>query len=171
MKQAIAGVAPSETAETTVMTVWPSIAMYPSGQWLGRLCEKRWPDIYIFRIGNLLALLSIPHALFLYFCRVTPKVGIRYRLTNRRVVVERGLIGQLERAVPLQEFDHIEIDVKPGQQWFHAGDLVFRRGQEEVFRLEGVSRPEAFRQTCLKTRQAHCSVAEVRRQQEQQSVA
>ena len=63
MKQPIAGVTPAEWLEATITTVWPSIAAYPSGQLLGRLYSIRWPDIYIFRLGNLLALLSIPYAL------------------------------------------------------------------------------------------------------------
>ncbi len=170
MKQPIAGVVPSAEAEATVTTIWPSIAAYPSGQWLGRLCGLKWPDVYIFRIGHLLALAVIPHALFLYFCRVAPKIGIRYRLTNRRIVVERGIGGEREeRAIDLSAFDAVKNEVLDGQQWYDAADMVFFRSGTEVFRLEGVSRPEPYRQTVLKTQQAHCSVAEVLR--EQQAVA
>ncbi len=168
MKQPIAGVVPSAQAEATITTIWPSIAAYPSGQWIGRLCGLKWPDVYIFRIGHLLALALIPHALFLYFSRVAPKIGMRYRLTNRRVVVERGIGGEREeRAIGLTAFDTIKTDVLDGQQWYDAADLVFLHGDSEVFRLEGVSRPEPYRQTVLKARQAHCSVAEVLRQQAQ----
>ncbi len=55
--------------------------------------ELKWPDIYIFRVGNFLALLAIPYAAFLYFCRIAPKSGIRYRLTNRRVLDRTRLEG------------------------------------------------------------------------------
>ena len=170
MKQPIAGVVPSETAEATITTIWPSIAVYPTGQWLGRQFSIKWPDIYIFRIGNLLALLSIPVAAFLYFCRVAPKIGIRYRMTNRRLIVERGLSGLQERSVDLSELDDVVADVKPGQEWYDAADLVFRHEGREVFRLEGVSRSESFRQTCLKTLQAYSTVSQVRQQQDQQAV-
>jgi len=34
------------------------------------------------------------------------------------------------------------------------GELVFRRGEAEVFRLSGVLRPDVFRQVCLKARKA-----------------
>ena len=47
-------------------------------------------------------------------------------------------------------FDAIDVQVMKGEGWYHAGDLVFRRGTVETFRLCGVSRPEAFRQTCMK---------------------
>jgi hypothetical protein len=156
--QPIAGVVPAEIRETTVMTVWPSVAKFALGRGLGQAFAVRWPDIYFFRLGNLVALLSIPIALVLFFVRIAPGVGTRYRLTNRRIIVERGLQGVEEKAVDLDRFDSIEIDVLPGQGWYDAGDLVFRLGNVETFRLEGVSRPAAFRETCLKSHLAHSTV-------------
>ncbi len=166
MKQPIAGVVPSETAETTIMTIWPSIARYASGRWMGRLFSNKWPDVYIFRIGNLMALLLCPFAALLYFRRVAPRFGFRYRLTNRQMIVERGVSGEQACAIDFSDFDQVEQDVKSGQEWYDAADLVFCREGVEVFRLEGVSRPEPFRQTCLKARHARCSVAAVRRHQQ-----
>lgn len=180
MKQAISGVSPPQVSEVTVMNVWPSIAAYPSGRFLGRLYAIRWPDVYIFRLGNLLALASIPHALALYFYRLMPSFfgaglhGAMYSLTNRRIRVIRSEINTTNRfpfvrfifqsevkSVDLDRFDTITIEILPGQEWFHAGDLVFRLGNVETFRLEGVSRPEAFRQTCAKARQAYVGVKRV----------
>ena len=149
MNQAIAGVTPPGEREVTVMIVWPSIAAYPSGRFLGGLYNIKL-GYYIFKVGNLIALASIPHALFLFFWRLAPFVGVRYRLTNRRVIVERGLKQTEEKSVDLDRFDDIEIKVQPGQDWFKAGDLIFKLGATETFRLEGVSRPEAFRHVCLK---------------------
>src|SRR5688500_8240772 len=65
--QPIAGVSPAELREVTVMTVWPSIAQSAIGRGMGQAFAIKWPDIYIFRLGNLLALLSIPLALPLFF--------------------------------------------------------------------------------------------------------
>ena len=162
MTQALAEPLCAERRETTSMTLWPSIAVYASGRLLGRLCSIRFPDIYIFRLGNLLALLSIPLAVALYFYRVLPRVGVRYRLTDQRMMIERGgLGGALEKAIELDGFDTIEVAVRPGQEWFHAGDLVFRQSGTEVFRLGAVSRPEAFRQTCLKAQAAYVGVRQV----------
>lgn len=171
MQQAIAGVTPAEVQEATVMTVWPSVAMFGAGRLLGRLYAIRWPDIYIFRLGHLMALAMIPVSLVLFFLRILPGVGLRYRLTNRRVIVERGIMGTVERgimgteekSVDLDRFDAIDIDVLPGQAWYDAGDLVFRLGNTETFRLEGVSRPEAFRQTILKARMVYVGLKKSRR--------
>lgn len=64
-----------------------------------------------------------------------------------------------EAAVNLDNFDEIKIEVQKGQEWYPAGDMIFRRGDVETLRLLGVSRPETFRQTCLK---AHVSFVGVR---------
>jgi hypothetical protein len=230
MKQAVAGVRPAESEEAAVMTIYPSVAATGLGRLLGRLFAIRAPDVYIFRLGNLFALMSIPLALGLYFgrlmpsfYRMTPSAGC-YRLTNRRVVAlhneilhewSRYKIGILlgflmaligvfvaflalgwffpematwirvvicvvvvvvgavkgwvigcwrfepfteAKSVRLDAFDSIEVDVRPGQGWHHAGDLVFRNGATETFRLEGVLRPETFRQACLKARSAYSGV-------------
>src|SRR5688572_9936760 len=126
--QPIAGVVPAEIRETTVMTVWPSVAKFGLGRALGSLFAIRWPDVYIFRLGNLIALLSIPIALVLFFMRIAPWIGTRYRLTNCRVIVERGLKSVEDKAVDLDRFDAIDIVVQPGQAWYYAGDLVFKLG-------------------------------------------
>jgi hypothetical protein len=156
--QPIAGVSPAELREVTVMTVWPSIAQSAIGRAMGQAFAIKWPDIYVFRLGNLLALLAIPVALPLFFMRIAPFVGTRYVLTNRRIVVLRGIIGKEEKFVDLDRFDSIEIDVKPGQAWYEAGDLLFKLGNVETFRLEGVSRPAAFRATCLKSQISQAGV-------------
>jgi hypothetical protein len=165
MKEAIVGVIPGQTEERPVMTVWPCVCIYPTGRFLGRLYAIRWPDLYIFRLGHLLALLAIPHSLVLYFCRVLPWIGRRYQLTNRRIIVQKGLHRVEDRSLALDGFDAIRIEVLPGQEWYDAGDLVFWQQGHEVFRLPGVSRPEAFRQTCLKSHLAYLGVKQVLAQQ------
>ena len=228
MKQAIAGVAPAEAEEVTIMTVWPSISAFSLGRLLGRLYSIK-TGVFVFTVGNLIALLSIPGALKLYFFRLFPSVlgigphGFFYRLTNRGVqqlrnevyvacgknagsgtaqlcrwigtaVLVVGVVialllnyffvpslteiaavpwivgvlvvlsavgiakllwthlkfGVVIKSVEFDRFDRIETEVQPGQEWFKAGDLIFYQGDVETFRLIGVSRPESFRQTCLK---------------------
>ena len=159
MKQTNARVAPSEMPEATVMTVWPSICAYPSGRFLGRLYTIP-AGIYVFTLGNLLALASIPHALALYVFRILPFTGMRYQITNRRIVVQRGLMAIDDKSVELDRFDRIDVQVQPGQEWFKAGDLVFFNGSVETFRLDGVSRPHVFRATCMKSRTSFVGVQE-----------
>jgi len=70
-------------------------------------------------------------------------------------VMQRGLMPIDESWVELDRFDAIDIEVLPGQEWYPAGNLIFRRGQIETFRVDGILRPETFRQTCLKARMGY----------------
>jgi hypothetical protein len=101
----------------------------------------------------------MPLGLMLYLSMRLPWAIRRYRLTNRRVLIERGINPRVEQYVDLDRFDAIDLVVNPGQEWYASGDLVFRRGPIETLRLPGVSRPESFRQTCLKVRQSYVGVA------------
>lgn len=158
MKQPIAGVTPFDDREVSVMTVWPSNGATGIGRTLGRLYALPI-GIYIFKLGNLIALASIPIALALYFFKVLPFVGRRYKITNRRVVVARGVTGiEEEKSVNLDRFDRVDVDVLPGQEWYQSGDLVFYQGKTETFRLEGVSRPDVFQSICTKAQQSYVGV-------------
>jgi hypothetical protein len=149
----------AETAETTIMTVWPSVASTGLGKVLGRLYRIR-EGFGPVSIGRLSLLATIPIGLVLYLSLRLPWAIKRYRLTNRRVRIEQGINPQVVQFVALDGFDSIEVEVGPGQEWYAAGDLVFRRGQIETLRLPGVSRPESFRRVCLEARQAYVGAAQ-----------
>lgn len=168
MKQAIAGVAPPDLAEVTIMTVWPTIAANPIGRMLGRLYTNRSGIGPVFTIGKLMMLLTIPIALVLFAVSLAPWACRRYRLTNRRVIVQNRPRPVDERWIGLDEFDSIEVEVLPGQEWYPAGELIFRKGKIEAFRLSGVSRPETFRHTCLKAQRSYVGV---RKALEQEALA
>ncbi len=159
MKQAIAGVVPADVQEVTSMVVWPSIAAYAPGRVIGRLCALRWPDVYIFRLGNLLALLSIPLALALYFFRLKPQFGISFgqdrdnpdrpqraygipfygtciQLTNRRVIELRNemylhfFVRVFGLPIPFPRFRFAAEVRSIGLDQFDTVQLVRRPGQE-----------------------------------------
>jgi hypothetical protein len=161
MKQAIAGVAPRDLEEVTIMTVWPTIAATRAGQLIGRACLWQAGVGSFFTMGKLMALLCIPLALALFAWGLMPGVCRRYRLTNRRVIVAKGLRAVEERSISLADFDAIDVVVLPGQEWYPAGELVFRKGSIETFRLSGVPRPETFRRTCLKARNSYAAIQKV----------
>jgi hypothetical protein len=175
MIQPVAGVAPSQLQEVTVMVVWPSVSAMAFGRFWGRLfaIETGFPLFGVpITIGRLFALASIPFMVAFYFLMRLPRfpgviLGIvnpwcwQYRLTNRRVVVENPFGGEL-KGVSLDRFDTIETVVEPGQAWFKTGDLVFRQGKVETFRIWGVPRPETFRQTCMKARMSFVGVQQAR---------
>jgi hypothetical protein len=166
MKQPISGVAPSQVEEVTNMVVYPTITGPPfraQGCILGRLYGINIGIGPIFTVGNLIVLLSIPLALFLFVHTLVPGLCHRYRLTNRRIIVERKRLSwkadwSEEAVVSLDKFDEVEVQVVAGQEWYPAGDLIFRDNKTERLQLQGVSRPETFRQTCLKARQSYVGV-------------
>jgi len=176
MNEPVAGESPSEKKERTVMVVWPSMAATTYGRWWGRRylnnlgCRLFGLPV---TVGRIVALLSIPLVLPVYFHMLVPRLPFvlfgavnkscrRYRLTNRRVVVEHDLGRGEQRSVALDRFDAIDIEVLPGQEWYPAGDLVFKLGQVETFRLAGVPRPETFRHVCLKSHLSYVGVQKAR---------
>src|SRR5262245_49771712 len=175
MNQPIAGVAPAQLKEVTVMAVWPSLSATAFGRFWGRLFAIDF-GFRVFGVpitlGRLMALASIPAMMALYFLMRLPRfpfvlIGWRnpwcwqYRLTNRRLVMENPFGGEI-KSVALDRFDAIDVSVEPGQAWFRAGDLVFRLGQVETFRIWAVPRPEPFRQTLLKAHMSYVGVQKAR---------
>jgi len=139
--------------ESKVMTVWPGIGSMAIGRGVGQLAGNRL-GYGFFTLGKILALVTIPVSLAVYFWRLMPWICRRYTLTNRRLIIQLGLTAKDGPSIGLDEFDAIEVAILAGQDWLHAGELVFKRNGKEVFRLSGVSRPAAFRQVCLKARNA-----------------
>lgn len=144
--------------ERTVTTVWPTIGAYALGRWVGRLAGCSPPGDRFRVVGRALAYATIPVSLAVYAWQLMPFVARCCRLTSERIVVLAGLQRREERSVAFDAFDAIDIEVLPGQAWLHAGDLVFRRQGQEVFRLAGVSRPDVFRANCWKAQTAVLSI-------------
>jgi len=141
MKQAIAGVAPPELSEVTIMTVWPSVGGTPLGRALGRLFMIRAGFWHIFTVGNLLALAAIPLAIPLYFVKFAPWDCRRFRLTNRRVIIEKGLQAAAERSLPLDQFDAVDVNILPGQAWYPCGvGVPQRQGRDAALERRLASR-------------------------------
>jgi len=181
MRHPIAGVTPPELAEATSTVVWPSIGAYRLGRLVGRWCAAG-TGYGFFTLGKLMALLTIPLSLAVYVWKILPYVCRRYRLTNRRIAIQKGYSARDVASVGMDEFDAIEVRRLPGQEWLRCGEVLFlREGRvgpgapdragEEVFRLSGVPRPEVFCQVCLKARGAQQAVREVLRRQETEITA
>jgi hypothetical protein len=158
------GVAPPELGEVNAMTVWPSIGSHPIGRIVGGLCASR-AGFGIFTVGNFWALVTIPASLVLYFWLRMPYLCKRYTLTNRRVIVCRGLVPRDEKWIELEEFDSCELEVLPGQAWLRSGDLVFHHGEIELLRLSGVVRPNVFRNICLNAQRSLVLVRKIVQEQ------
>jgi hypothetical protein len=159
----ISAAAPERISESPLMTVWPTIGATAVGRLVGRLCGLGL-GVGFFTLGKLMALATIPVSLVVFCWQLMPYICRRYALTDRRIIIQKGLQAVEGQAIGLDEFDEIAIEVRGGQDWLHAGDLVFKRAGSEVLRLAGVSRPEIFRQVCLKARSALVSFRNIGQQ-------
>lgn len=150
--QAIAGV--SAGVDREIETVYPSIAATGLGKLIGGLCNAIPLRICGVKLSALLFGLPLaPLALVPY--ALMKLTGQRYVLSNRALRVKSALGEHLLREVPLGEIDNIAAKVLPGQEFFHAADLVLLRANgDEIGTLPGVSRPARFRQIILDARDA-----------------
>ncbi len=165
MQSPIAGPAPPELGEVVSATVWPTIGATRLGRIVGMLAGNRTGKGF-FTLGRLLAVVCIPVALALFVWQLLPPGICRYRLTNRRIILQKGLRPKDAGFIGLEEFDAIRVLVLPGQDYLRAGELIFLRDGSEVFRLAGVPRPDTFREVCLKARMARITIGAVLKQQE-----
>jgi len=154
--QPISGVTPSVVAERLVMEVWPSISAYAPGRLVGQLFSipgRVGPVRITFFIG--LVIFWLP--LLLYF--FPGRLFTRYVLTNKRLLVRKGLGARVAAELALEEIADVRAVVRAGQSYFQAADLVVvdRAGAERL-RLAGVAQAESFRRAVLKARDARVRV-------------
>ena len=165
--QAISGV--SSQMENVVMTVYPSIAAWGAGRIIGVLSDLIPLKLGSVKLSHLLiAPLLAPVAALLYF--VQKVIGARYLLTNRSIQSWAAIGERMNGQVPLTEIERIDVERHAGQAFFHAGDLLIRNAAGDVLlRLEGVVRPDVFRQIILEARdarlQTEASLATIQKRQ------
>lgn len=149
--QAIAGVPAG--AEIPLMTKWPSIAAMGLGRLIGQLMASLPTRI-------LLALpVLAPLGAVLYF--VQKVIGERFTITNKSVQRWSALGGRMIQRVELHDIASMQIQSLPGQEFFHAADLLLLNAKGDVvMRLAGLPRAEIFRENIAEAREAVIRVQE-----------
>ena len=138
--QAVTGVVPPELAEATIRTAWPSVTEASPG--IARLGRALIRTIVL---APLAWLLLAP----LYFKKVLPFLAKRYTLTNRRLMVQRGLKPRPRQEVALADIDEVRLVEGSFNPFFRSATLeVVGKGQV-VLTLPGVPEAEGFRQSVL----------------------
>ena len=155
--QAISGV--SAGVETVATNVWPSICAIGPGRLIGRLSNAIPFKINGIKLSYLLLTpITVPFALKLYFWLKV--FGERYTLTNQAVERWSSLGTRRLARMPLDDLATVTIVERPGQAFYHAADLDLRdKGGNRLMTLAGVPRPDVFRQTIIKARDARQTVA------------
>jgi hypothetical protein len=133
--QAVTGVVSPRTSEALIREVWPSVT---TSSGIANLGEKLIKSIILAPLGWLL---MIP----VYFLKVMPLFARRYTLTNRRIMIRRGLRPSPHGEVALADIDEVRLDRATANAFFRAATLdIISKGQV-VLKLPGVPDPESFR--------------------------
>jgi hypothetical protein len=152
--QAIAGVSPH--VESTLWTVYPSVACTGFGRLLGRLYESIPIRIGVVKLSYLVMTLLVFPPLLAFALYFWLKIfGSKYVLTNKSVQQWKSIGQQLLGRVALTDVADVAVQQSPGQAFFKASDLALLSADGGVLlRLEGIARAEVFRQTILQARDA-----------------
>ena len=135
-RQAVTGVMPPQLGEALIREAWPTVLEGSSG--VARLAHTLIKTIVLAPLGWLLLL---P----LFVRKFSPFVCKRYTLTNRRLMVQRGLRPKPAQEIALSDIDEVRLVPDSFDRFYLSGTLeVISKGQVALT-LPGVPEPEGFR--------------------------
>jgi hypothetical protein len=138
-RQAVTGVIPPQLGEAVIREAWPSVARFPAVAALGR-------RLMLTIFGAPLAwLLLAPF----YFSKILPFVACRYTLTNRRLMIQKGLKPRPLHEVALADIEEVRVVSDGNSDFYRAANLEICSGGKITLTLAGVPGPEAFRHAIL----------------------
>lgn len=158
MSTAIIGVHSSGEAE--IRSKYPSIAATGLGRIFGTLFDCIPAKIWGVKLSYLVFVLPLaPVGTLLYF--YLKLFGERYVLTNRSVQRWAPFGTTQYQSVALTDITEIEHTQQPGQEFYHASDLVLTGKKGEVLmRINGIQNADVFREIILKAREAQTATAD-----------
>src|SRR5438094_580485 len=95
-KQVVTGLVPPQIDEAVIRERWPSVARSP----IAAIGKALTNTIVLAPLGWLL--MAGP-----YFSKVLPFLAVRYTLTNRRLMIRRGIKPMPTQEVPLAQIDDV----------------------------------------------------------------
>jgi hypothetical protein len=137
--QVITGIVAPQAGEALIREVFPSVAAIPAVATPGRIFIK----------SIVLAPLGWGLMLPFYFLKILPGLARRYTLTNRRVMLRRGLKPVASGEVNLSEIDEVRVVTDANSQFFRAATLEIVSDGKVVLTLPGCPEAEAFRISIL----------------------
>lgn len=152
-KQVITGVVPPLVNEALIRETWPSVASVPGVAALGRVLTQ-----LAARLANTIILLPVAVLVVLpawllmapiYFRKILPFIATRYAVTNRRVMIQRGLNPTSSREVDLSVIDEVRIQRDSNSDFFLTGTIEVISNGSVALTLPGVKEPESFRYSIL----------------------
>jgi uncharacterized membrane protein YdbT with pleckstrin-like domain len=142
--QAIAGMTPPQIGEAKIREAWPSVARSPAIASLGKMLTR---TIVLAPLAWLIMAL-------VYFGKLLPFAATRYTLTNRRIMIRKGLKGKPKLEVPLADIDDVRVVTDANSTFFRAGTIEIIKNGQVLLALPGVPEPDSFRHAILNARNA-----------------
>ena len=127
-----------------IREIWPSVARMPAIANLGKFLTK---TIVLAPLGWLIMSVA-------YFGKVLPILAVRYRLTDKRIMILRGWKGSISQQVPLTEIDDVQLDPASIDQFFRSADLKIIKDGNVAMTLTAVPDAASFRHMILDARNA-----------------
>jgi hypothetical protein len=144
--QAVTGVAPPQLSEAVIREVWPSVAAYPGAASFARFTYR---TIVLAPIGWLV-LAPIYFKKLLGIVPGLSGLAVRYRLTNRRLMICNGLKPVADKEVALDQIKDVRLFKDDNSDFFVAGTLeVTDHADNVVLTLPGVAEAESVRYSIL----------------------
>ena len=129
---------------TRIREIWPSVKRVPAVANLGKL------------LNNTIVLAPLGWLIMsgIYFGKVLPIVGVRYRLTDKRLMILKGWKGAIKEQVALADIDDVQLDPATIDQFFRSADLKIISNGNVAMTLTAVPDAESFRHAILDSRNA-----------------
>ncbi|MBM3992541.1 MAG: PH domain-containing protein [Planctomycetes bacterium] len=127
-----------------IREIWPSVARAPGIASLGKLLNN---TIILAPLGWLLMA-------GVYFGKVLPIIGVRYRLTDKCVAILSGWGVNVSEKVDLKDIDDVVLNKDSIDNFFRSADLEIIQGGKVLMTLTAVPDAEAFRHAILDARNA-----------------
>jgi hypothetical protein len=139
-RQAIAGLTPPHQAEAMVREIWPSVVEAQSG--LAVLGQKMMSSMVL---APLAWLLLAP----LYFKKILPFLSKRYTLTNRRLMIQRGLKPRPVLEIALADIDDVRIATDSHNAFYKCSTVEILTNGKVAMTLTGVPEADSFRNAII----------------------
>ncbi|MBI3824066.1 MAG: PH domain-containing protein [Planctomycetes bacterium] len=134
-----------------IREIWPSVARVPAVANLGKLLTN---TIVLAPLGWLIMA-------GVYFGKVLPFLAVRYRLTDKRIMILRGWKGTIGQQVPLTDIDDVQLDPASIDNFFRSADLKIMHDGNVAMTLKAVPDAEAFRHAIIDARNAWVKVKQL----------
>jgi Bacterial PH domain len=143
-KLAVTGLLPPQRGEAMIRETWPGVEDVPA---IAGLAHTLMRTIILAPVAWLLL---AP----LYFKKILPFIAKRYTITNRRVMIRRGLKPVPTHEVALPDIDDVRIAEGSINPFYRTATLEIISKGQVALQLRAVKDPESFRRAILNAKTA-----------------